>query len=101
MKNSVNRCSVLLALVCVLGMYPPIPLRAQSTGGGEEFVRPLAGWKNVKTDYGALGDGKADDTAAIQRALDDLRLHTQSNVPTGSPRRSAPGERAIPTAWAW
>jgi len=48
--------------------------------GNEEFVGPLAGWKNVKTDYGAVGDGVTDDTAAIQRALDDLRLHKDSCV---------------------
>jgi hypothetical protein len=41
----------------------------------EFFVGPLPSWKNVKADYGAAGDGKTDDTAAIQRALDDLRLH--------------------------
>jgi len=46
----------------------------------EEFVGPLAGWKNVKTDYGAIGDGRADDTAAIQRALDELRKHESSCV---------------------
>jgi hypothetical protein len=80
MKNTVNRCSVVLGIVCVLGALNPIPLGAQSTSWGEEFVGPLAGWKNAKTDYGAVGDGQADDTAAIQRAFDDLRLHAQSNV---------------------
>ena len=40
---------------------------------GEEFTGPYPSWKNVKTDYGAKGDGVADDTASIQAALDDLR----------------------------
>jgi len=39
----------------------------------EEFVGPFANWKNLKTDFGAAGDGKADDTAAIQKALDQLQ----------------------------
>jgi len=39
----------------------------------EEFVGPFPSWANVKIDYGAVGDGKADDTAAIQKALLDLR----------------------------
>jgi hypothetical protein len=51
-----------------------------SARGDEEFTGPLAGWKNVKTHYGAVGDGVADDTAAIQRGLDDLRLHKDSCV---------------------
>ncbi|HET6386084.1 MAG TPA: glycosyl hydrolase family 28-related protein [Armatimonadota bacterium] len=40
---------------------------------GDEFVGPFPSWANVKPDYGAVGDGKADDTAAIQKALEDVR----------------------------
>jgi Pectate lyase superfamily protein len=40
---------------------------------GEEFAGPFPSWKNVKTDYGAKGDGVTDDASAIQRALDGLR----------------------------
>ena len=46
---------------------------------GEEFVGPFPSWKNVKTDYGAKGDGVTDDTAAIQRALDDMKTVQQNN----------------------
>lgn len=45
-----------------------------------EFVGPLTGWKNVKTDYGAVGDGVTDDTTAIQTALTALGNHTDHNV---------------------
>ena len=40
---------------------------------GEEFVGPFPSWKNVKIDSDAKGDGISDDTAAIQKALDELR----------------------------
>lgn len=37
-----------------------------------EVVGPFASWTNLKTNYGAVGDGIADDTAALQAALNDL-----------------------------
>lgn len=59
----------------------------------EEFVGPFRSWKNVKTDYGAVGDGKTDDTSALQKAFDDLRLHKDSCVlyfPAGVYRLTRP-----------
>jgi hypothetical protein len=38
----------------------------------DEFNGSFRSWANLKTDYGAVGNGKADDTAALQKALDDL-----------------------------
>jgi hypothetical protein len=38
----------------------------------DEFVGPFSSWLNVKTDFGAVGDGKADDTLAFQYALNAL-----------------------------
>ena len=44
----------------------------------EEFVGPFPSWSNVKTDFGAVGNGVADDTAALQKALDSFQ--TKSGV---------------------
>jgi hypothetical protein len=53
----------------------------------EEFVGPFASWTNLKTVYHAVGDGKADDTAAFQSAL------TEVGTPGHSPVLFVPGGR--------
>jgi hypothetical protein len=42
----------------------------------DEFVGPFASWANAKSDFGAAGDGIADDTTALQNALNALRSYT-------------------------
>jgi hypothetical protein len=55
---------------------------------GDEFVGPFASWSNLKAKYGAIGDGKHDDTKAIQNALDDLRTAAGNSpnlyIPSGT-----------------
>jgi hypothetical protein len=54
----------------------------------ETFVGPLNGWRNLQTDYGAVGDGVANDTVALQNALNDLKNSTRENtvlyIPAGT-----------------
>ena len=79
MNNSTRRrqsvtskpCLILLATLCFAGIVHAQSVSFYETA--EEFVGPFPSWKNVRTDYGAKGDGKADDTAAIQKALDDMK----------------------------
>jgi hypothetical protein len=40
---------------------------------GEEFSGALPGWKNIKTDFGAKGDGITDDAPTISAALYTFR----------------------------
>ena len=55
----------------------------------EDFSGPFASWRDLRRDYGAAGDGRADDTAALQQALDDLVKHEKACVlfvPSGTYR---------------
>jgi hypothetical protein len=54
--------------------------KAEAAVADEEFVGPFPSWTNVKTTYGAVGNGVTDDTAALQRALDDLGKSSTSSV---------------------
>src|SRR5690349_18740415 len=70
-------------LLCVTGLAQAAPLTP------DEFNGPFPSWKNLKTDYGAAGDGQTDDSAAIQKALDELTKHKDAcvlYVPAGTYR---------------
>jgi hypothetical protein len=78
-----TRPAVLLVLCAVL----------PALGAPEEFVGPFPSWRDAQRDYGAVGDGRADDTAALQRGLDDLLHHEKACVlylPAGTYRLTAP-----------
>jgi hypothetical protein len=60
------------------------PTSSGPTGGGssvvasddDEFIGPFSSWLNVKTNFGAVGDGVTDDTIAFQYALNALESPT-------------------------
>jgi hypothetical protein len=60
------------SFICILQAITPTPGFAES---GKTFDGPFASWVNVKTSFGAKGDGVTDDTVALQAALDSLIAH--------------------------
>ena len=67
---------------CVLHSITPEPGFAESAA---TFDGPFASWLNVKTVFGAKGDGVTDDTAALQAALNSIaNSHYVLWIPSGN-----------------
>jgi Pectate lyase superfamily protein/Bacterial Ig-like domain (group 2) len=56
-------------VTCILQSITPKPGFTESA---ETFDGPFQSWVNVKTAFGAKGDGVTDDAPALQQALDSL-----------------------------
>jgi hypothetical protein len=67
---------------CVLHSITPEPGFSESAA---TFDGPFASWVNVKTVFGAKGDGVTDDTAALQAALNSIaESHAVLWIPNGN-----------------
>lgn len=53
---------------------------AQCKPREEEFNGPFTSWLDVKRDFHAAGDGKTDDTGALQAALDEAARGTRNST---------------------
>ena len=91
-----NRKLFLCVSIMVSTLLPVLSWSQQ----GEEFSGELKSWANVKKRFGAVGDGKKDDTKALQAALDNLTVppkdfntgnggYTTIYLPAGNYRISA------------
>src|ERR1017187_7032758 len=74
MKRRMLTVGVSVCLLLSLLLQPIVSSRAQSSSGSAyeppEVRFPVdAGVINVKTEFGAKGDGLSDDTAAIRAAI--------------------------------
>ena len=78
LTQSILSVSTLVALLLACSATTPLitPAAARTPlVATEEFNGPFASWKNLQTDFGAVGDGQTDDTAALRAGLAALPEH--------------------------
>jgi len=75
----------LLWSACAVSSLPPATLAADDPQIPSLAWTPRSDWLNVK-DVGAAGDGKTDDSAAIQKALDAIEAGSTLYLPPGNYR---------------
>src|SRR5439155_22404573 len=63
-----------------LAVLAPPATTASIPAAGDEFAGPFPSWTNLETVYRASGNGVDDDTAALQRALNELGTSGHSPV---------------------
>jgi hypothetical protein len=89
--------AILLSLLAILSIAG-FAAKNSALVPSEEFNGPFASWKNLKTDFKAVGDGKADDTAAFKAGLESLSEHGKGKpgapyvlyLPAGTYRITSP-----------
>lgn len=88
----VNRFMIKKLAACFLLITAFAPCIAQSiTPTIGEFVGPFPSWLDAKKNFGAKGDGKTDDTRALQAGLDAAATdpnHSVLFLPAGAYRIS-------------
>ena len=75
----------LLWTVCVVSLLLSSNLAADDHKIPALTWTPRSDWMNIK-DMGAVGDGKTDDTAVIQKALDSIKVGSTLYLPPGDYR---------------
>jgi len=89
MNRCLRRLLNIFATAAVTTAWLLVPCWTAPARADDEFLGPFPSWRDAKRDYGAAGDGQTDDTAALQRALDDLVKHEKAcvlYVPAGTYR---------------
>src|SRR5262245_25552216 len=82
MSGAIRVATSVCCLVVILSartQSPQAPVASLDGPQVEEFVGPFQSWTNIRTAYGAAGDGVTNDTAAFERALAELGRSDRSS----------------------